>query len=163
MIQRIQSLYLFIVFAINSLLIITNPVYAEFQNKDGISPSTVLMQYTFQFNTQLNNSMPVPAYKLINILLLGLIGLGSITTIFLFKNRKFQLKLSTWVMILNVLLITALMTDYFLIKKEFASSLASTTLGFQVIWPFVMLIMNILAFRGIKADEKLLKSMDRIR
>jgi hypothetical protein len=35
--------------------------------------------------------------------------------------------------------------------------------GFKIILPIVILVLSILAFRGIKKDDQLVKSYDRLR
>ena len=163
MLQRIQTLYLFLIFTIDTLLIIANPIYAEFQMKSGLDPTSVLMQFWNQVSMYTNVECPLFSYKFLNLILMVVIALGSIYTIFLFKNRKFQLKISKVLLLLCSLFLLVLMVDFYLTKKQFTALLSINTLGFQILWPVLMVVFAILAFIGIRSDEKLVQSMDRIR
>lgn len=76
-------------------------------------------------------------------------------TIFFFKNRKLQLSLCY----LGIFLSAVLITMYFLELANFYN-------GSVTIWAiiyFLILICFILAARGVWKDQKLVKSMDRLR
>jgi hypothetical protein len=76
-------------------------------------------------------------------------------TIFLFKNRRLQLSLCY----LGIFLAAVLITMYFLELANFYN-------GSVTIWAiiyFLILICFILAARGVWKDQKLVKSMDRLR
>jgi hypothetical protein len=82
-------------------------------------------------------------------------GALAFVTIFLFDNRKLQLKLCYLGIFLSVILLTL----YFL-------EMASFTKGSVALWCifyFAILVCYILAARGIWKDEKLVKGMDRLR
>lgn len=82
----------------------------------------------------------------------------SITTIIKFKNRKLQKKL-IWVGFGVVdFLIVVLIYQYFF--SEFTKSF---TPGLGLIFIVFIPIFLALAMRGINNDEKLIKSMDRLR
>ena len=165
MIQRIQSLYLFMVFAINALLLITNPIYAEFHFKDELQVTMIVKQFINSFTTLANGNNPLVDYKLLNILLMGLIGIGSITAIFLFNRRKIQYKL-VWILVaVNALFVAVLWFDYYLVtvSNPQGPALVSSMIGIPFVWPVVMLILTTLALMGIRKDMKILSSMDRIR
>lgn len=82
-------------------------------------------------------------------------GLLAFITIFLYDNRKLQLKLCY----LGVFLSVVLLTMYFVEMGQFLSG----NVAFWVIFYFAILCCFILAARGIWKDEKLIKSMDRLR
>lgn len=136
MIQRIQTVYLFLaaVAAISFMFI-------PFGN------------ITNQGNITLLNSHSLPIFDFF----VGVTSTISILSIFLFKNRKKQALL----VLLNILLSFAFIGAeaygaYTNQKSDFHFSL-----GF--ILPFFVLIFNFLAYKGIKNDDKLVKSMDRLR
>ena len=163
MIQRIQTLYLFLIFAIALLLMLSNPIYAEFRMKHGFNPESVLMQYWSQFSVSTDSQIPVYSYKLLNMILLALVGLGSLLNIFLFGNRKIQLKSVGILVLCSFLFFAILLVDYFITKNQFENNSISTTLGYQIVWPLLMFVFSILAYMGIRHDERLVQSMDRIR
>lgn len=163
MLQRIQTLYLFLIFTIDTLLIIANPIYAEFQMKAGLDPTSVLMQFWNQVSFYVNLECPIFSYKFLNLILMVVIAIGAIYVIFLFKNRKLQLKISKSLLLLNFVFLVVLLVDFYLTKKQFTSLISINTLGFQILWPVLMVVFAILALSGIRSDEKLVQSMDRIR
>lgn len=163
MIQRIQTLYLFIIFAIALLLVLSNPIYAEFKMNQGSHPESVLMQYWNQFSVSTDSNTPIYSYKFLNLVMLAVVGIGALFSVFLFKNRKMQLKAVGMLVWISFLFFALLMVDYFITKSLFESATVSTTLGFQIVWPVIMFVFAILAYLGIKHDEKLVQSMDRIR
>jgi hypothetical protein len=100
-----------------------------------------------------------------NMILLGLTILGActaITAIFLYNKRPIQIKLGYIV----VLLATALpLTSYLLLNQQI-STLDATVQVNQlpgILIPLGGLLFGILAIRNIRKDEKLVKSMDRLR
>jgi len=84
-----------------------------------------------------------------------LTGVLAFVTIFLFDNRKLQLKLCY----LGIFLTAVLLTMYFIELSNFNSG----TVALWCIFYFAMLIFYILAAKGIWKDQKLIKSMDRLR
>ena len=94
-------------------------------------------------------------------ILLPTAALGSYT-IFLYRNRKTQALFC----LLNVLLIVGWYVCYFVVGQMVGDK-SWGTVDFRPSWPAVLpavaLILYLLARRAIKADEKLVRSMDRIR
>jgi len=84
-----------------------------------------------------------------------LAGAIAFVNIFLFDNRKLQLKLC-W---LGIFVTVILLVVYFLELNNFTSG----TIALWCIFHFAILAMYIMAARGIWKDEKLIKSMDRLR
>ncbi|MBN1650979.1 MAG: DUF4293 domain-containing protein [Bacteroidales bacterium] len=93
--------------------------------------------------------------------MLVLITFLSIIAIFLYKNRSTQM---LWIKI-NILLTIFLVAGFFF---GYVNMLEDKT-GVQAIYhmnsfiPALILFFLILAYRGVKKDDKLIKSMDRIR
>ena len=82
-------------------------------------------------------------------------GALAFVTIFLYNNRKLQLRL----VYLGIFLTAVLLTMYFLEMKNFIGG----NIAVWVVFYFGILISYILAARGILKDEKLIKSLDRLR
>jgi peptidoglycan/LPS O-acetylase OafA/YrhL len=93
-----------------------------------------------------------------NFFLLVLTGISlilSLVTIFLFKDRKLQLKLAAGGAALALLILIL----YFSGMKQFLKG----SLSFTCIFAFAVLVGYIMAARGIWKDEKLVKSLDKLR
>lgn len=83
------------------------------------------------------------------------VALVAFAAVFLFKNRKLQTQLS----VLGLLLQLIALAFYFLQIKQFVQGNFTLT---SVI-SFAIPVFFILAITGIRKDEKLIKSMDRLR
>ena len=83
-------------------------------------------------------------------------------TIFIYHNRKVQALFCA----LNALLIVGWYVCFFVVSQMVGNK-SWGTVNFRPAWPAVLpaiaLILYLMARRAIKADEKLVRSMDRIR
>jgi hypothetical protein len=86
-----------------------------------------------------------------------------IIAIFLFKNRTAQKQL-IWV---HVLLNLLLLLFFYISKGAFLDGqqpeFVSSRYGIAVIIPVLSIILDVFAYRGIRADEKLIKAADKFR
>jgi Mn2+/Fe2+ NRAMP family transporter len=92
--------------------------------------------------------------------LLILIAAISFIAIFIYKNRKLQLMLSMVLILLSIILLIAVAVYVFILAGK---NDAQLQFRINLIFPVVVLIFSILAHRGIKKDEELVKSYDRLR
>ncbi|GAE81956.1 DUF4293 domain-containing protein [Bacteroides reticulotermitis] len=147
MIQRIQTLYLLIV---TGLLIATAclPV-AYFTDAVGAYPFSVLGVDV--------NGAHYSTSGLFFILLLS--TTVSLATIFLFKNRPLQVRMSVFNSLLLVGFYIAFVTFYFSLRSEVVSFRVDWALSF----PLIAIILNYLAIRAISKDELMVKAADRLR
>ncbi len=88
-------------------------------------------------------------------------GLLALVTIFLFKNRKLQLKLSVLGVFLSAGLIALVVYQFGTFGKT--PDVAKTSYAWGSLLPIAMFILFILAWGNIRKDEKLIKSLDRLR
>jgi hypothetical protein len=79
----------------------------------------------------------------------------SLVAIFLFKDRKLQLKLSIGGAVLALLILII----YFMEMRSFAKG----SVAFSCLFVLAMITGYIMAARGIWKDEKLVKSLDKLR
>ncbi|KAA6334163.1 hypothetical protein EZS27_017493 [termite gut metagenome] len=100
-----------------------------------------------------------PTWGLAAILLLCI--LITFTTIFLYKRRILQIKMTIFNNILLIGYYIDIVIFYFMTKGK------PETTSFQLSWalcfPAIAIILNYLAMRAIKRDEAMVKAMDRIR
>jgi len=89
------------------------------------------------------------------LLITGAILILAIAAIFLYKNRKLQ----STICIPGILLSLAVIVLYVMQMNK----MTKTTLALFCILPVFMLIGFILAYRNIRKDEKLVKSLDKLR
>ncbi|RYF86481.1 MAG: DUF4293 family protein [Chitinophagaceae bacterium] len=136
MIQRIQSVWLLLA-AIFAAITFSIPFYVGTPAIADVSP-----QLTAKSNSLLT-------------VLTVISGLTAFAAIFLFENRKLQLKVA----IAGLLFTLGLLADYIVQLKNFTTG----AFALSCIIHFGILAFYILAIRGIRADAKLIKSLDRLR
>lgn len=157
MIQRIQSVYLFLAALVLSLTFFF-PI-AEFI---GIKDSLVL--YIFKVVSLVPGSENV--YDLMFVMpllaIVSLVILFSLGTIFMYKNRHGQLKIIRFLMLLIAVLIAAVFLYYTDILEE-ASSAVPDFIQIGAFAPLLSLVFLFLAYKGVTKDEKLIRSADRLR
>lgn len=138
MIQRLQSLWLLIA-ATFIFLTYTLPFFS----------GTITKEDSMQFE-KLNAS-----YSFIPLVLTAILGVGCVIIIFLFRNRKLQLRLTILACAVSILNIVI----YFSEMRKFTNG----SLSFTAILYFAIPVLFILAAISIRKDEKLVKSMDQLR
>ncbi|MGE5519166.1 MAG: DUF4293 family protein [Candidatus Dadabacteria bacterium] len=138
MIQRIQSIWLLLA-ALFAAITFRFPFYNGDWLKD-----------TVQAPVDLNAETTI--WLTIVTIITGTIAFASI---FLYNNRKVQLRLTYVGIILSILLLVL----YFLELSNFASG----SIALWCIFHFAILGFYILAAKGILHDQKLIRSLDRLR
>jgi uncharacterized membrane protein (DUF373 family) len=128
-----------------------------------LSITTALLSFIFPFvtgkevvKTALLADKVVDAGS--NFFLLILTGASLILStiiIFLFKNRRQQMQLC----VLGILLAALIIVLYILQMNK----LVKPILALSCIFPFVTVVGYFMAFRNIRKDEKLVKSLDKLR
>lgn len=90
------------------------------------------------------------------ILLLTIASVAiSTITIFLFKNRKQQL----WLCLIGIVITVVIIILYILQMNK----LTKSTIALFSVLPFAMLVGYFLAFSNIRKDERLIKSLNKLR
>lgn len=143
MIQRIQSIWLLLA-AVFAAITFRFPFYIGQMVTDPATQATAHAELNATSNLWIT---------ILTILAGGI----AFTDIFLFSNRKLQLRIAY----LGILATIGLLVLYFLGISHFVS--ANSTFALSSIFQFAILAFYILAVRGILKDEKLIKSMDRLR
>ncbi len=136
MIQRIQSIYLFIVTIL----------------------SVVICFYPY---ATINGTPLTYCSSIIYGGLSTVIPLVTLTTIFLFRKRILQLRLCSFACILMLFQTIYMIASYFIASKDMPEG--SCTIAFPVIVPIINIIFTYLAIRGIGKDEAMVRAADRLR
>ena len=141
MIQRKQTIWLFLV-AVIAFILTNAPLYT----------GTMAGQVSKSFITK---------ESLLLFAVTAITGLLALIALFLFKNRKLQLRLATFGIILSLALVGLEVWQINSFRLE-----NSTLTGFYAwgaLLPIAMFVFFIMAASGIRKDEKLIKSLDRLR
>ena len=150
MLQRIQSVYL-ILAAAAMLISVTLPLASFYFNTE-----EVLFE---AMGIYLNGELTDSTWGLFVIGLMS--SIAALITIFLYKNRILQIRLS----IFNIVLMIGfyLYLGFIMYKVYPVENLEFSKVGFGAIMPIVSIMLTILAIRKIGADEALIRSLNRLR
>lgn len=154
MLQRIQTVYLLLASIAIGLLFFF-PVTELLVNKSFLFLFRYRGLYELKGGAEILSVSSIPLAILLSINLLI-----AIISIFLFKNRALQMRLC----VINIiLLLGAVGVIYFYIAIAFSKFLAVVHYTVFAFMPIIAAILTYLAFRGIRKDELLVRSVDRIR
>ncbi|MEN8884323.1 MAG: DUF4293 domain-containing protein [Flavobacteriales bacterium] len=147
MIQRIQTIYLAVAFIAMGLLLVF-----PFSTYAGIEFNSL----GFDDGTSVGVTYPL----FINVIISAIL---SLLAVFSFKNRKRQILLSRINFAAVLILLIVMFVDFNQIEESLPINKTEISYGIGMFLPIVALISLLMANRFITKDEKLIKSMDRIR
>lgn len=152
MLQRIQTLYVLLAFAITAALFSMD--LAQFANETGLFRLTADGIYTIDADNRL--VMPTQALTI----LLVVAELLLLVIIFLYRKRILQIRLCG--MSLGLLIGLSVMIYYFgkTASKELGAELS---FSWAIVLPLIAMVFVFLAIKAIGRDEALVRSIDRIR
>jgi Domain of unknown function (DUF4293) len=149
MIQRVQTLYLLC--AITFVAGCTFFSMAEFIDSAGHATSLTLLGSTLNKVSGISNFISF---------LTGLVIGTGITSIFLYKKRKWQMKICLMNIALLIMIEVLTLVLLWNLKNEAGGMIA---IKLPVTFPVISALLMYLAFRGTKKDDELVRSYDRLR
>jgi hypothetical protein len=155
MVQRIQTLFLLIAF-----LLVGSLFFMPFVNLLGMNNEFYELSITGVNKIDAEGQSVVTNTMALSILV-GAINVLLLLTIFLFKNRVLQMRLCIY----NMLLLVGSLVLGFYFFKQISQQVETPnhTFTVAVTFPLLAIILIYLAFRNIRRDELLVRSVDRIR
>ena len=158
MIQRIQSLFLFLAF-LAAVALFFFPLAGIY------SPTVAYKFYIYELKNMVPGEPSLFSFMTTFPLLLLNILVAAITagSIFLYKNRVKQMKFVRLAILLEIVLIALV---FFIYAKIIETNLMASPDYLDeagIYFPLISLIFLILANRSIIKDEKLVRSIDRLR
>jgi len=151
MIQRIQSIYLLLVTAL-----LTSNIFlpiASFVDSKGIAFPLTPLHIAFP-----EAGLNYTPWGQLALLILG--ALIAFATIFLYKNRKLQIRMSVFNLLITAGFYSVVLVSVIFLKN---SSKAELNPSFGLCLPLIAMILNYLAIRAIRKDDAMVKAADRIR
>ncbi|MBC7485634.1 MAG: DUF4293 domain-containing protein [Cytophagaceae bacterium] len=154
MIQRIQTLFLGLV-----AFIMTLNLFSTVWKADTAEKSILLTPFFLSEKTIAGEEYHGVIYIALLIILIIIISIFSITR---FKNRSLQLKLGLGN---SVLLCLVVLAFYIVIGKGKTMITADAITHYDpgFFFPLIAIVLNVVANFFIRKDEKLVKSVDRLR
>ncbi|HIE16127.1 MAG TPA: DUF4293 family protein [Bacteroidales bacterium] len=150
MLQRIQTLFLLIAGGLVSAMF--------FMPLSQIIIDEQIYDFNIYAIQTTNNELLINTYSL--AILLVAILLINLLTIFLYKHRKLQMRLCVYNILLNVGFYGLFVFYYYQIMYVHKFIY---TFRIAILFPLIVIILLWLAFRAIRKDDILIKSVDRIR
>ena len=151
MIQRIQSVYWLV---ITTLLVVTMLSPLGFFTEAGGAFDSVLKP----LGISLADGGYESTWGLFAILLLN--AVVAFATIFLYKNRMLQVRMSVFSALLQIGFYVAAGVFIYMLKDDLQASFRP---GWALALPFICIILNYLAFRATYADEVMVRASERLR
>jgi len=151
MIQRIQSLYLLISAILGVVCLSMSLGY--FTTAEGERVADLFNLWTRCTETGAHNFAPWALFALLTVT-----TTFTFLDIFLFTRRALQMRILTISIILLVGYYGFLAFFVFVVNGDF-----SYTPSISAAFPFICIVLDYLAFRGILKDELLVRSLDRLR
>jgi len=145
MIQRKQSIWLLLAALLNA---------------------AVFLGANFSIETRIQNVLQTNRYTVLQHLPSTLFILAAIVlsliAIFLFRKRPLQMKMSLIALLATM---AYCLINWMRIKEVFANNkmISNYSFGLASITPYFAIVFILLACLGIRKDEKLVKSLDRLR
>src|SRR4030042_451799 len=152
MIQRLQSVYLLLTTLCSVLFLSGNML--KFTDDSGN-----LLSITYKGLKRIaGGAAPEQLERLLPLtILVILIAVVALIAIFLYRNRKLQIRFTIGLLILILILVIVLAGYSFLVMRNYN---ADINRSIKMILPLLMLLFTYLAYRGIRKDEDLVKSYD---
>lgn len=151
MIQRKQSLYL-LVATILSFVCLILPVGSFMP--EGVGVNSLLYNLWIKDGNGAISFVAAPLFVVLSVSVII-----TVSSIFLFKNRRLQIKFCSW----NLFLLFVWYVIYAFVCFSNSTHVGSFKLEFPVVLPMVSLILVYMARRAIRSDEALVRAADRIR
>jgi hypothetical protein len=147
MLQRLQSLYLLLAM-VPYVLLFFFPI-AEYTTPDAINTFS-LMEIT---NGNSNSTVPL-------IIVVCLLAAACLVTIFLFKKRPLQIKITAITLLVHIGFIAAVFYSADFIANKLGT-VANYKAGMYI--ALIPILFIVLAHRAIRKDEKMVNNTDRLR
>ncbi len=158
MIQRPQTLYFLAIVAISLMLLFSDTVFFIAEN------TSTQEKYNVEYDETeiIAKDGTIKESNTWLIYFIGAISLLSLAALLVFKNRKMQVLLSSFNFLI-ILGLIVMMYMYSLHMNYFEGQDSQANYTFSALLPLAILFFNFLALRGVRKDEQLIRSMDRLR
>lgn len=156
MLQRIQTVYLSLVF-IFTLLVFFLPL-GNF-DFDGVSSALKITGLDLPANAPTESGLAWQSIAL-SVLCFVIMGLTGYTVL-QFKRRRYQIQLGKIIVLLHMVFVFSAFYYIDFYTEKFSGAAFSHSLSSYL--PLISMILIIMANKAIKKDEELVRSVDRIR
>ena len=165
MIQRLQTLFLALAVIANLLMFNFDIWSAQATNEDGkVVEQIVINALELTYNPSLEGKATRTESRIWLTTLVSLVSLIGIVTIFLYKNRPTQLKISRFGMLLEAGLLVLIFYLVDSVEADyFVNEVSTSNYGVGIFLPMIGVVCFFLANIFIMKDERLVRSSERLR
>lgn len=146
MLQRKQSIWLFLATLCNAGVFLFDIYRVSYKDAAGTVLQNVL---------RVANNYPLLLIALVMTLL-------PLITIFMFRNRKKQMSMTAVSMVATLAFISMMLVNVNKLERS-TPGMTGGTYWVGAVLPVIALIFIVMSLAGIRKDEKLVRSMDRLR
>jgi len=155
MIQRIQSIFLFLAALAMGLLFLPAMSFITIPFGD-------LSELQSAEQAMLGDAVFDVGDHIILLALTVVCIVLAVSSLFLFKNRPLQMKLGR-ILVIGISLVVLLSVLLFYLDFKLLAAGTEITVEYGYVLPVLALVFTILAIRAIRKDEDLVRSADRLR
>lgn len=149
MIQRKQSLFLLVAMLLIIFVLFVPFIQTEYVKFDSFSIT----------NLKIEDAKSISLYPIgVFIILISSLHL---LTLFLFKNRRLQMRFTIFCLLLSVGFYGLLLFYHFQLKDEYGIDFFMY--NYSLVTPLLAAVFDFLAFKGIQKDELLIRASNRLR
>lgn len=149
MLQRKQSLFL-----IAAMFLIVSNLLVPFVATENLMFNAFKLESINPDNNIAISTFPIGIYLII-------LSVLNLITIFLFKNRPLQMRLTMLALFLSVGFYGVFLFYHFMSKDQIVIEFSSYSFG--LIAPILAAVFDFMAYKGISNDEKIVRDSDRLR
>lgn len=144
MIQRVQTIYLFLAAALLAAFAFMLPVF----ELDKLS------------NIGMGEMISDPTVKTLTMVAAGIAAAVALFSVFLYGNRKVQMNVIMGAVLFNIITLALVGYDYYDITQ---SEIFNIKIGFELVFPILSVVLLFLANAGVKKDDRIVRQADRLR
>ena len=155
MLQRVQTVFLFLVFVF-SILFVSLPL--AYFPAEAATPLRVINYNSFLV------LLDIQGAGLMGMSLVILFAMAAFITIFItfqYKRRKQQMRLGKFNMVIHAAML--ILAFFFIDSIKAQVNHADFSYGAAIFFPIISLLLILMANRAIRKDEELVRSADRFR
>lgn len=155
MILRIQTLYLFLVFALGALLFMQNPIVNEIMYRDGDTVHIEFSQFWSEARVLKDSAQPLWTTNYWHLMLLTLLSLSCLVAVFFPRKTKLQFLLCSISLLFTVFFMSSLLLRFRLRLSEIGQGLMDSVETPHLLWFGLFFAFQISVLRILWGDLKM--------
>ena len=126
-----------------------------------ISGGEIVIYYNYGIKRYVAENTNIIFYTFPVTILTCVIGVISFINIFFYSNRNLQMRICLYNILLLIGLMVLIYFYFVVIRKKL--NISEHTFKISIVFPIISVILTLLSLKGIRRDEALVKSYERLR